>query len=355
MGHAGPDGADREGVTSLHLTGARDQIVGGLTAVVSTAPIAHAPDATDGTLLLSLSTRTVAGGVSGAARAVSARRTLRGLLERRVTAERYRRDLAEYEAKRLADEGLDAEQLLLPTELLARMRTWTPEQRAAWREAAHKAMGRAKEYSKPKKLPKAPRAPREDPSTDVLLTALAEGEGDERTSPALATTVRAELSPDVDAALALAEEFGLDIVVAGGAGLVTRADAVKASGARVTLTHLGVLETDHRRPIARRPAGAGATLVAAGLTPALASGGAGGSRFLRLLAASEIAEGLAAADALRGVTLWAARSAGVDDELGSLEAGKRADVVVWSGDPFSATSRAVRVFVAGQEVHRALP
>ena len=52
--------------------------------------------------------------------------------------------------------------------------------------------------------------------------------------------------------------------------------------------------------------------------------------------------------ALRWITSNAAWVLGVDAQTGSLEAGKMADVVVWSGDPFSVYSAVERVFVDGQ-------
>jgi imidazolonepropionase-like amidohydrolase len=52
-------------------------------------------------------------------------------------------------------------------------------------------------------------------------------------------------------------------------------------------------------------------------------------------------------DALRWITINAAHAIGVDDETGSLEPGKRADVVIWSHDPFSIYARADQVFIDG--------
>lgn len=52
-------------------------------------------------------------------------------------------------------------------------------------------------------------------------------------------------------------------------------------------------------------------------------------------------------DAIQWITLNAARALGIDDVTGSLEVGKNADVVVWSGDPFSIYSKANLVFVDG--------
>jgi imidazolonepropionase-like amidohydrolase len=51
--------------------------------------------------------------------------------------------------------------------------------------------------------------------------------------------------------------------------------------------------------------------------------------------------------AIRWITLNPAKAIGVDRWTGSLEAGKNADVVVWTGDPFSVYSRAEKVFVDG--------
>ena len=55
-------------------------------------------------------------------------------------------------------------------------------------------------------------------------------------------------------------------------------------------------------------------------------------------------------DALKAVTQTPARMLGLDDQLGTLEPGKRADLVVWSGRPFAATSRAVVVLIDGKVV-----
>jgi imidazolonepropionase-like amidohydrolase len=52
-------------------------------------------------------------------------------------------------------------------------------------------------------------------------------------------------------------------------------------------------------------------------------------------------------DALRWITANAAWALGVDDKVGTLEAGKQADVVIWSHNPFSVYARADKVFVDG--------
>lgn len=60
---------------------------------------------------------------------------------------------------------------------------------------------------------------------------------------------------------------------------------------------------------------------------------------------------LTEADAIRWLTINPARSLGIAEQTGSLEVGKMADVVVWSGNPFSVYSRAEKVFVDGALVY----
>jgi imidazolonepropionase-like amidohydrolase len=51
--------------------------------------------------------------------------------------------------------------------------------------------------------------------------------------------------------------------------------------------------------------------------------------------------------AIRWLTLNPARSLGLEDRIGTLEAGKAADVVVWNGNPFSVYALADQVFIDG--------
>jgi len=52
-------------------------------------------------------------------------------------------------------------------------------------------------------------------------------------------------------------------------------------------------------------------------------------------------------DPIRWITINPAWALGIDDVTGSLEAGKRADIVIWDGNPLSVYSAAERVFVHG--------
>ena len=61
--------------------------------------------------------------------------------------------------------------------------------------------------------------------------------------------------------------------------------------------------------------------------------------FLAHQAALSVKHGLDRDTALRALTINPARIIGVDDRLGSIEPGKDADLVIWSGDPLDVLSR----------------
>lgn len=74
------------------------------------------------------------------------------------------------------------------------------------------------------------------------------------------------------------------------------------------------------------------------------------SRRLAQYAGNAVAHGLPWEQALKAITLYPARIYGVDGDLGSLESGKLADVVVWNGDPLELSSRPRLVLIAGKSV-----
>lgn len=89
-----------------------------------------------------------------------------------------------------------------------------------------------------------------------------------------------------------------------------------------------------------------------GIPFALGSFGPSGfdSRHLPYQAGTAVAYGLPYDVALRSVTLTPAEILGVADKLGSIEKGKRANLVVADGDILEATTRVKRMFIAGRPV-----
>ena len=90
----------------------------------------------------------------------------------------------------------------------------------------------------------------------------------------------------------------------------------------------------------------------AGVNVVLAQNDDGRDRDLRWSAGNAVRNGMSWDDALRGITLAPAQAFDVADRMGSLDAGKIADVVVWSGDPLDVMSRAEQVIVRGVPVYR---
>ncbi|MBA2604056.1 MAG: amidohydrolase family protein [Acidobacteria bacterium] len=159
--------------------------------------------------------------------------------------------------------------------------------------------------------------------------------------------IHANRASDLLAAMRLGEEFTLRVVLLGAAeGWMVAGEIAKRNVAVVV------------KPLTNLPAfdSLGATLEnaarlsRAGVTLALATFDTHNSRNLRQEAGNAVAYGMDRDAALQSVTLVPARIWGVADRTGSLEAGKDADVVIWSGDPFELMTTAEHVFIKGHEV-----
>ena len=93
-----------------------------------------------------------------------------------------------------------------------------------------------------------------------------------------------------------------------------------------------------------------AELYKRGVKIAFASFDAHNSRNLPYQAGFATSFGLSPEQALKAITLNAAEIWGVADQLGSLDVGKTANVVVATGDPLDVKTDVKRVFIAGEEI-----
>jgi len=64
-------------------------------------------------------------------------------------------------------------------------------------------------------------------------------------------------------------------------------------------------------------------------------------------AANRMGLNIARSDAIEWLTYNSAKSIGLEDRIGNLSAGMNADLVLWSGDPFSVYSKAEKVWIDG--------
>jgi imidazolonepropionase-like amidohydrolase len=75
-------------------------------------------------------------------------------------------------------------------------------------------------------------------------------------------------------------------------------------------------------------------------------------KYLPLSAGLAVTWGMDYDTALRAITLSAAEHAGIEDRVGSIEPGKDADLVIWSGDPLDYMSFADYTIIDGEVVYR---
>jgi imidazolonepropionase-like amidohydrolase len=161
--------------------------------------------------------------------------------------------------------------------------------------------------------------------------------------------IQANRASDLLAAMRLADEFKVRLVLLGATEGWMVAEQLAKANVPVVLKPLTDIPSFDSLGATLENA---ARLSRAGVTVALASFDTHNSRTLRQEAGNAIANGMDRDAALQAVTLTPARLWGVADRVGSLEAGKDADVVVWAGDPFELTTGAEHVFIKGVEVPR---
>ena len=157
----------------------------------------------------------------------------------------------------------------------------------------------------------------------------------------------ADRKSDIESALRVAREFHLRLVLAGGAEGWMMAPQLAAAGVPVLVQNM----RDVPRWDALNARLDNATILRqAGVNVVIAQNDDGRDRDLRWSAGNAVRNGMTWDDALRAITLAPAQAFNVADRMGSLEAGKIADVVVWSADPLDFASTAEHVFIGGKEV-----
>ena len=166
---------------------------------------------------------------------------------------------------------------------------------------------------------------------------------------------------EITRALDLANEFKLKLIIAGGREADRVADRLVKQNVPVLLslnlprrTTAALPEADaeplrvlRERVEARQTA---AKLAKAGVRFAFESGSLTNISDLMTNVGHVIENGLSATDALRAFTIWPATILGVENQLGSIETGKIANLTVTRGDLFDRNSRVVHVFIDGRPV-----
>ncbi len=155
---------------------------------------------------------------------------------------------------------------------------------------------------------------------------------------------------DIATGLRIAAEFGYRLVIDHGTEAHLVADILAARGIPVVIGPL--LTSRSKVELRNRSLATPGKLAAAGVTIAITTDHpVVPIHFLAYQAGLAVKHGLDRDTALQALTINPARIVGIDDRLGSIEPGKDADLVIWSGDPLDVPSRVELAFVAGAEIY----
>jgi imidazolonepropionase-like amidohydrolase len=174
---------------------------------------------------------------------------------------------------------------------------------------------------------------------------------------ALVPVVRGELpllivairQRDIRNAIEYCEKQNLKMILAGGFEASKVKDLLRAKNVPVILGSPYILPQDEDAGYDEIYSNAG-ELSAAGVKIAFGSFDASFSRRIPYYAATTVPYGLPHDEALRAVTIYPAQILGVDDQLGTIEPGKLANLIVTTGDPLAIPTQVRYLFIRGRLV-----
>lgn len=161
--------------------------------------------------------------------------------------------------------------------------------------------------------------------------------------------VFANRARDIRNAVAFAERYHLKMILAGGAEAYRVKDRLSRDHIPVVLGSTLAAPPEEDDPYDRlrtQPA----ELLAAGIPICLASFGTSDSRRLPQYAGTAVGFGLSWEDGVKAITLYPAQIFGLSQQLGTLEPGKRANLVVTDGDLLEIARQVRYVFIDGHPV-----
>jgi imidazolonepropionase-like amidohydrolase len=163
----------------------------------------------------------------------------------------------------------------------------------------------------------------------------------------LPVLVFADRARDIRNAVEFCDKQKLKMILAGGAEAYKAKDLLRSKGIPVILRPTLSLPIEEDNPYDRllsQPA----ELAAAGVKFAFGSFDNSFARRLGQQAANAVAYGLPYDEALKAVTIYPAEIFGVADQVGTLETGKVANIIVTNGDPLELTTDVKFLFIKGQ-------
>lgn len=158
--------------------------------------------------------------------------------------------------------------------------------------------------------------------------------------------IHAHRADDIMTAIRVAEEFNLDYVIEHCTEGYKIADILAAKKVRATIGPL-LMSRGKMEIIDTRLDNPG-ILAKAGVKVTIQCDTSANTKWLGLHAGLAVREGMCPEEGLKAITLNAAEIIGIAGRVGSIEPGKDADIVIWSGHPFCTMTHAEKVFIDGK-------
>ena len=183
------------------------------------------------------------------------------------------------------------------------------------------------------------------PERDLMLEALGKVLRRE-----MKARIHAHRADDMLTAIRIAEEFDLDLTLEHATEGYKIADILANKGIPVTAGPIlfSRVKYELKDMTPKNPG----MMAKAGVKVAIQTDEMSAVKYLPINAALAVREGMPEEEALKAITINPAEIIGVADRVGSLEVGKDADIVVFSGHPFDYRSVAELVLVDGQVAYR---
>jgi imidazolonepropionase-like amidohydrolase len=163
----------------------------------------------------------------------------------------------------------------------------------------------------------------------------------------LPVLVFADSARDIRNAVEFCDKQKLRMILAGGMEAYKVKDLLRSKNVPVVLRPV-LTEVDERDDPYDRLLSQPAELAAAGIKFAFASFDNSFARRLGQNAANAVAYGLPYDEALKAVTIYPAQIFGLSDQIGTLENGKAANLIVTNGDPLELSTEVRYLFIRGQ-------
>lgn len=161
--------------------------------------------------------------------------------------------------------------------------------------------------------------------------------------------IHAHRADDIMTAIRVSEEFHLKYSIEHCTEGYVIADVLGAK--KVTASIGPLLMSRGKMEIIDTRISTPGVLQKAGVKVCLNCDTSGNTKWLGMHAGLAVREGMCPDEAMKAITINCAELLGIADRVGSLEAGKDADLVIWSGHPFNTLTVAEKVFIDGKLVH----